>query len=513
MAKSTSKTSTRSKKTKQALMGWKLKSFLKDSAATAKLKKFDGTVYYLGDADAFKAISEDIKDEVGPFQAKTLSSKKTVQKLVTDDGIIWVVIPQVGDQGINSRNRGRLAPSPYSRARELMGSVLGDIESSAVKQVKIVGEHCSDDEKRGLLVGAELAAYTFRKALGNQSSDLKIYWDGFSKALVDEAANLGVGTNLARHLVNVPPNELYPESYSQTVKDLFDGLAGVKVTVWDENKLARENMGLIQAVGNAAQHKPRLVHIRYRPRGASKQKPLVFVGKGITFDSGGLDIKPAMGMRYMKKDMGGSAALVGMFYGLVHNNLKKAIDIYLPMAENAIAGNAFRPGDIYTARSGKTVEIHNTDAEGRLILADALSLAAEQSGDHKAQSIINVATLTGAVKVGLGVGMGGFFSNDDALVEKIEESSQGSGDLMWEMPLFDDYKSQLKSSVADINHCSTSGFGGAVTAALFLHAFVEEASFAHFDIYSWMDRPKGALRESGGSGQGVQCLYQLVQSY
>ena len=199
------------------------------------------------------------------------------------------------------------------------------------------------------------------------------------------------------------------ESYANIVESLFSRKAGVKVSVWDE-KIAKENMNLINAVGGAAERQPRFVHIGFRPKASDKLKPIALVGKGLCFDSGGLDIKPSGAMRNMKKDMGGSAAIVGLFYSLINGSFKKPLDIYLPMAENAISGSAFRPGDVFTSRSGKTVEIHNTDAEGRLVLAEALTYASEQTGEHKPRAIINAATLTGAVKVGLGVGMGGFFN-------------------------------------------------------------------------------------------------------
>lgn len=513
MAKKISKAGSKTKQKQDGLMGWKMSSFLKDSAATSKQKKFDGFVYYVSTEKAFTKLQKELKDLVGPFQVKSMSKTKSIHRLMFDDGVCWVLHPQKETKSVARRNRGRLSSSAYSTARDLMGPIVSELGGYKVKTCKIEARDASQEEMLGLMVGAEIGAYSFKKALANKKSELKLMWDGFDSSLMEEAKAVGMGTNLARHLVNVPANHLYPESYAKLVQGLFDKKAGVKVTVWDEKKLEREGMNLIRAVGGAAKHQPRMVHIRYRPRGTSKQKPLALVGKGITFDSGGLDIKPPAAMRNMKKDMGGSAAIVGLFYSLAEQGLKKPLDIYLPMAENAIAGDAFRPGDIYTARNGKTVEIHNTDAEGRLVLADALAYASEQKGEHKPEAIINVATLTGAVKVGLGIGMGGFFSDDDGLAQKIEVASQSFGDLMWEMPLFDGYRPLLGTNVADMNHCASAGFGGAITAALFLHEFAGADKFAHFDLFSWTDRARGAVRESGGSGQGVQCLYKLLTQY
>lgn len=270
-------------------------------------------------------------------------------------------------------------------------------------------------------------------------------------------------------------------------------------------------MNLMLAVGKASETQPRLVRIKYRPKPAAKKSPIAFVGKGITFDSGGLDIKPPAGMRLMKKDMGGSAALVGWFHWLVTSGSDLPVDVYLSLAENAISANAFRPGDIYTGRNGKSVEIHNTDAEGRLVLADALSLAAEGEGGKKPKKVVCVATLTGAAKIGLGADIAAYYSNQDELISQVATASRKSGDYAWNMPLFEGYVNLLKSNVADINHCASSPFGGSITAALYLKEYVQKLPFLHFDIFAWNDRPRGALREQGGSGQAVALLIELAK--
>ena len=313
-----------------------------------------------------------------------------------------------------------------------------------------------------------------------------------------------MGVNISRHLVNMPANELYPDSYAKVKKKLFPNKEGLKVDVWSYAKLKKEKMGLHLAVGEGSDNKPCLVHVRYRP---SKRLPLALVGKGITFDTGGVDLKPASAMRLMKKDMGGSACLVGLAYSLVKQKSKQCFDLWLPLAENSVSGSAFRPGDVYTSKQGTTVEIHNTDAEGRLVLADALSVATKQKASNKPTKVINVATLTGAVKVGIGTGMAGFYATSDKDAELMAKASLESGDFVWKLPLFAGYRRLLSSSVADINHCASSGFGGSITAALFLKEFTNNIPFMHFDIYSWQERPEGAICETGASGQTVQCLY------
>ena len=312
--------------------------------------------------------------------------------------------------------------------------------------------------------------------------------------------------NMARFLVDLPPNALNPKTYSEALEGVFSKAKNTKVTTWNMTRLKKEKMGLHIGVGQAAEEKPCLVHIQYRNGG--KSQPLAFVGKGITFDSGGLDLKPASGMRLMKKDMGGSASVVGLAYWLTQSQLKLNCDFYLALAENSVSDESFRPGDILTARSGKTVEIHNTDAEGRLVLADALSVATEK----KPEFVLDIATLTGAIKYGLGANTPGLFSNSDNLAETLLRSGQSMGDVVWRMPLVPEERSRLRSEVADVVNC-TDGFGGAITAALFLEMFTNNVPWAHLDIYAWNDSAKGPFRARGGSGQIVQLLSHFLENY
>ena len=362
---------------------------------------------------------------------------------------------------ILDRDFGRLSPSEYSSIRDLVGAavrkyVVGD--KSSVLNIEFID--CNEDEVFGALVGMELAAYSYK----HQSAKVSLYLSEGSKKQIEEAKNLAAGVNISRHFVNMPGNDLYPDSYAKAIKKLFPNSDKLKVDVWSYAKLEKEGMGLHLAVGEGSDNKPCLVHIKYRP---SKKAPIALVGKGITFDTGGVDLKPASAMRNMKKDMGGSACVVGLAYSLVKQKSKQPFDAWLPLAENSVSGSSFRPGDIVTSKNGMTVEIHNTDAEGRLVLADALQVATTQKAANKPTKVINVATLTGAVKVGIGVGMAGFYSNVDKDAEKMIEASTNSGDFVWQLPLFQGYRRLLSSHVADINHCASSGWGGSITAALF----------------------------------------------
>lgn len=429
-------------------------------------------------------------------------------------------------------SRDPLVKSHFARARDCAGQCLQLAKTHSLNSVRVVFDEATEEQMFGFLVGLEIASYQFLNVSPLQSGSLKAKKESSAKSfdfnfevveglhdhapdlkllrkVVLEAGRLGVAVNLSRHLVNLPASELNPRTYAQAVQGLFSGLADVKVEVWDPKRLARERMHLLLAVGGAATEGPRLVRIQYRPKkkGAEK-KPVAVVGKGITFDSGGLDIKPSSAMRLMKKDMGGSASALAVAWWAAASGLPLAVDTYLALAENAVSAASFRPGDILRSRSGQTVEIHNTDAEGRLVLADALELASESSP----ACIIDLATLTGAIKVGLGAEIAGLFATHSDLALKIFDAGLKRGDLVWRMPLYSGYKGALRSHVADLVN-ATDGFGGAITAALFLEKFTGGRPWAHLDIYAWRDSAAGAWLEPGGSGQGVLNLTEVLNRF
>jgi len=360
-----------------------------------------------------------------------------------------------------------------------------------------------------------MSQYTYRPRTSKLEPELSFTSNGrpVSAGVLKQAAALGRSVNFARHLVNLPPNDLNPPAYADAIKKLFAKSKTVSVEVWDEKRLKKEKLELMLAVGQGSATPPRLVKLRYRPTGAkgSKDPRIVFVGKGITFDSGGLDIKPSAAMRLMKKDMGGSASVLGLAYWLESSGIKDNVDFYLALAENAIGSRSFRPGDIYTTRKGLSIEIDNTDAEGRLVLADALTIALE---DCEPEYLIDLATLTGAGKVALGTELASLFATDDAFLKELLKSAQETEDLSWPMPLWEKYDSMYKSSFADWANSGAGGFGGAITAALFLKKFVDpsKVKWAHYDIYGWKDGADGPFSDKGGNAQCVQALAHWLEN-
>ncbi|MBC7658332.1 MAG: leucyl aminopeptidase family protein [Chitinophagaceae bacterium] len=492
------------------LFGWNIKSWL--ASASFDPSETDTQIIYCGQQSDPVAVLQTLNDQLLPWQSKLVNFEETdLFSLAGKTGPLVILRPRSITEG-QKRDGGLLAPSAYGLARDLMGRAFVELKKYRSARVKVKFVNATNEEIRGALVGLEMAAYAYRPLVQNQPLNLPQLVLDVDKKIWLEAQNLGIGVNIARHLVNTPPNILFPLSFALEASKLFDGNDIVSVSIWDEERLKRERMGLHLAVGSASQHRPCLLHVRYRPTGV-KDQPIALVGKGVTFDSGGLDIKDPASMRLMKKDMGGAAAILGTLYWLVESKIQRNVDVYIPLAENAISGHSFRPSDILKARNGMTVEIHNTDAEGRLVLADAMAVAGEQKGADKPCAIIVAATLTGAIKIGLGADVAGFFTNDEELTTVITRQSQAHGDLMWHMPLFEGYRSRLETTVADINHCAVGSYGGAVTAALFLAEFAKGYPFAHLDIYAWADAERGALREAGGSGQAVQCLSGVLQQY
>ena len=305
-----------------------------------------------------------------------------------------------------------------------------------------------------------------------------------------------------RDLVNTPANDMSPEALEQAALDMASGFGATTSVLRGDDLLAR-NFPLIHAVGRAAAQAPRLVDFCFGRADAPK---VTLVGKGVTFDTGGLDIKPASGMEIMKKDMGGAAAALSLARMIMAARLDVRLRVLIPIVENAISASAFRPGDVIKSHKGLTVEIGNTDAEGRLILADALALADEEAPDL----ILDFATLTGAARVALGPDLPPFYTDDETLASDIARHSIAQRDPLWRLPLWRPYDSMLTGKIADLNNAPGSPFAGSITAALFLRRFVSNAkAWAHFDIYAWNPsaRPHGP---EGGEVQAARGLFALV---
>lgn len=417
---------------------------------------------------------------------------------------MWVQLQGVG---ANIENETELKTSSYARARSLGGQIFRKLDAFKPDSIQFHFQIEEREQILGFLVGLDLAAYRFKVVFTGDKKTVPYAQYLIQKKKLDpkwmtEAAEIARSVNNARHMVNLGPNWMTPEIFCETAEKLVAS-KNVKIEVWDEKRLAKEGLRLLLAVGQASENPPRLFKAHYRPTKAGSEAPVVLVGKGVTFDSGGLDIKPSSGMRLMKKDMGGAATVLSVLMWAVRTKYPYPLDVYCALAENSIGSKSFRPGDVIQSRSGKWIEIHNTDAEGRLVLVDAFDVALENAKEPRA--LINVATLTGAIKVAIGGGMAGLFSNREDLSRDLISAAQQSGDLCWRMPLFQKYRSSMNSNFADMTN-ATDGFGGAVTAALFLESFVQKQPWAHFDVYAWSDGSDGALSESGGNGQSVQNL-------
>jgi leucyl aminopeptidase len=308
----------------------------------------------------------------------------------------------------------------------------------------------------------------------------------------------------ARALVNTPANDLTP----QALADAASGMAqkfGCRHRVVVGDELLAEKFPAVHAVGRASAVAPRVVDFEW---GDASQPKVTLVGKGVCFDSGGLDIKPGASMLLMKKDMGGAAAVLGLAQAVMDAKLPIRLRVIVPAVENAISSNAFRPGDVIATRKGLSVEIGNTDAEGRLILCDGLALADEEKPDL----LIDMATLTGAARVALGPELPALFSNDDDAASQLVRIGLAESDPLWRLPLWAGYDDELSSKIADLNNVSSSGFSGAITAALFLKRFVNEArTWMHIDLYSWnsKDRPG---RPVGAEAQCIRALYAFLKA-
>jgi leucyl aminopeptidase len=327
-------------------------------------------------------------------------------------------------------------------------------------------------------------------------------------ARIDETVALASAVALVRDLVDTPANDMGPANLQAAAEDIANR-HGASTRVIRGDALEHD-YPMVAAVGRAAApaRGPRLIELEWGDPGHPR---VAIVGKGVCFDSGGLDIKPASGMRIMKKDMGGAAHALALADLIMGSKLPVRLHLLVPAVENAISGDAMRPGDILTSRKGLSVEIANTDAEGRLILADALTRAAEGEGNVRPDLILDFATLTGAARVALGPDLPALFVNDEAVASALLAAGEESADPLWRLPLWAGYRDMLKSDVADLNNAPEGGFGGSITAALFLEKFVPaDIPWAHFDTFAWMPSSKPG-RPKGGEALGLRAAWSMLR--
>lgn len=326
-----------------------------------------------------------------------------------------------------------------------------------------------------------------------------------NQGIIDEIVAQAEATALVRDLVDTPACDCGPAELQKAVEEMATIFQAIVTTT--HGKELNSNYPMVAAVGRAAAPKraPRLIELQW---GRSDHPKIAIVGKGVCFDSGGLDIKPSSSMLLMKKDMGGAAHALALSYLIMAMKLPVRLHLVIPAVENAVSGDAMRPGDILTSRKGITVEIGNTDAEGRLVLADALTKASEANPEL----IIDFATLTGAARVALGTDLPALFANDDRLADQLAKAGTEVQDPLWRLPLWSDYLTLLKSSIADINNAGSGGMAGAITAALFLQEFVGDSiKWAHFDTFAWQATAK-AGRPKGGAAYGLRAAWQMLKN-
>jgi leucyl aminopeptidase len=389
------------------------------------------------------------------------------------------------------------------------------VKSSGVETLVVHAQGMAADVAAQAGLGVRLAAYRFDKYRTTEKPEKK---PSIKRVLVvvDDAKaakkafkrfdGLADAITFARDLVSEPANILYPEEFARRVKKL--GALGLEVEILGEKEMAKLGMGALLGVGQGSVRESQLAVLQWKGAKDPAAQPIAFVGKGVCFDTGGISIKPAAGMEEMIMDMGGAAAVAGAMYALAARKARvNAIGI-LGLVENMPDGNAQRPGDVVTTMSGQTVEVINTDAEGRLVLADAIWYCQDR---FKPRFIVDLATLTGAIIVSLGNDLGGLFSNDDALSDQLLEASKSSGEPLWRMPMPEQYEKGIESNVADMKNIGPR-YGGSITAALFIRRFVNKLPWAHLDIAAtaWKTGSTDPTIPNGATGFGVRLLDRLV---
>jgi leucyl aminopeptidase len=434
-----------------------------------------------------------------PGQAQTLPGDLGVTVLAVGLGASGALDP------ITFRRTGAVVARALRRQKVIASTVLdaldGDGDRTAAAQA--------------FAEGVVLASYSFTtyKSEPDPARIERVAMVGIGgkkvQAALDRGAVIGGAVEVARDLVNEPGGHLTARLLAERAAEIAEQ-GNLAVEILDEKAIKRAKLGGLLGVNRGSAEPPRLITMTYEPNGRSRGS-VTLVGKGITFDSGGLSIKTADGMATMKDDMGGAAAILGAMSVLDELAPKVRVRAFIPATDNMISGDATRPGDVLRIRNGKTVEVLNTDAEGRLVLADALSLASEERPD----AIVDLATLTGACEVALGKRIAGLMGNDPGLLQQVKEASARTGEPVWELPLPADYRRQIDSDVADLRNIGTGRLGGALIAGLFLQEFVAPGiPWAHLDIAgpAWSDGVDGILPK-GGTGYGVRLVLDLLEEF
>lgn len=437
-----------------------------------------------------RTLSEDELEDYRPEQSEAVQSWLALNRFEAAAGTA-VLLPESGDGGARELLCG-VGPRRglYSLAH-LAGMKLGARLSLA--------DDWSDPQTQRMALGYRLAAYRFDRYKELDAAAELVIPEDADRALFDA----GVAASYrVRDLVNTPTEDLGPEQLAEVALELV-GQHGGRGDTLVGDALLEHNYPAIHAVGRAAARAPRLIDLTW---GDEAHPLLVLVGKGVCFDCGGLNIKGASGMRLMKKDMGGAAHVLGLAEMIMQLDLPVRLRVLIPAVENAIAGNAYRPGDIIPTRAGKSVEIGNTDAEGRVILSDALARGSELDPDL----MIDFATLTGAARVALGPDLAPLYCNDDDLAQACLDAATAVEDPLWRMPLFEPYEELIDTPIADVSNTGSTPMAGSITAALFLQRFVGDGiPWCHLDIYAWSPNTRPG-RPQGGEAQGLRAIYAML---
>ena len=382
----------------------------------------------------------------------------------------------------------------------------GFVERLPPRRFRLV-QQFTRDEATQLCLGFAYGAYRFERYRAAKGESASI--EAPPNADMPFVALAAESLRMARDWINTPAQDLGPVELAAAARGLAERHQAA-YQEWVGEGLLAANFPTIHAVGRASSQAPRLVELRFTPRAGESYPRLTLVGKGVCFDSGGLDIKPGSGMALMKKDMGGAAVALALAHMLMSVKIRAQLRVLIPAVENSISGNAYRPGDVLTTRKGLTVEVGNTDAEGRLVLCDALAFADAEQPDL----IIDFATLTGAARVALGPELPALFGNDEGIVQELARAAAAEHDPLWPMPLWAGYEDELAGKIADLNNVAASPLAGAIFGALFLKRFVSESTrWVHIDLYAWnsKDRPG---RGVGAEAQSVRGVYRyLVKRY
>ncbi len=418
--------------------------------------------------------------------------------------------------GLTYKDDGDLPMHPLEQLRQAAAAAARLANQKKCKSVAFDLSAWSDrtideaDQVQAVVEGMELAVYRFEKYLKSQKVAVQsvdifgAHSNTANRQAITRGQAIAEGTKLARDLVNTPACDMTPKRIAQESRRI----RGINCRVYNRSEIARLKMNSFLSVSLGSEQPPALIHMTYRPRSRTK-KSIAIVGKGVTFDSGGLSIKPAVSMETMKDDMAGAAAVVGLMATL--SKLKPDCTVHgiIAATENMPSGNAVKPGDVVRAMNGKTIEVLNTDAEGRLTLADAIHFVLQKKPDL----VIDMATLTGACLVALGERVSGIMGNDDELIDSLIETGDAAGELMWQLPLINEYADQIKSSIADVKNIG-GRWGGTITAGLFLKQFVDDTPWAHIDIAgpSWTDKPL-PYAPRGGTGCLVNTLTRFILDY